>query len=205
MRLSTGLVLAAMVASGAHASIISGTFGFVPTFGGASFTGGSLGSAASVTVTAAETINTLPALYLARPNDFIAAGLALGDIATIAAADVSLGVTNLNAGRFPLVLPGYLAFSPASRFGFDVTGISWTSSAATNLSFVATGNLIDHLGVFSLTAADISGSFTTTGAGSVNASFTLTTEDATPEVGSVLMLLSALLVFGWLRGARKAG
>jgi hypothetical protein len=197
------LTIVLALAGFAHASLLNGTFGFVPTLG-ASFTGSSLGGASSVTVTALESINTLPLLYLGHPNDFLGAGLAIGDTATIAAADVSLAVAHLNAGSFPLALPGYLGWAPATRFTFDVASISWSSSAATNLSFIATGTLIDHTGFFSATPADISGSFTTTGAGSaVNASFTLATEDV-PERASILLVLTGLLVLMCARRMRAA-
>src|SRR5215471_12287938 len=97
------VLLGIFLAGSAYASLISGTFGFVPIFG-ASFAGGTLGGASSVTVTAAESINTLPALYLGRPNDFIGAGLAIGDLANIAAGDVTLGVAHLNGGSFAFPL-----------------------------------------------------------------------------------------------------
>lgn len=170
------LIPIALCASAAYGSTINGTFGWVPPANSVSFAGSVLGSATSVTIPAVEMINALPPLYLGQPNDF-AGLLTLG-------ANLSVIPTNpvahIGDGFFPDLEPAYAEFL-GTRFEFDLASIEWSSSRPTNLSLLADGSLIDHLGLFDPTAVQISGSFTTTGSGAINGSFTLTTTPvATP-------------------------
>jgi hypothetical protein len=167
-----------------------------------------------VTIPALESVNTVPPTYLGNPNDFFAGASAInvGDSVTISA--LTLNPTNINGGLTTLVLPNYLiassGSSPANRYEFSMSSIRWSSSAATDLSFVAFGTFHDTAGVFSDNAASISGSFTTTGTGSVNASFTFDTPPApnliTPEPATATLCFIGMVGIGGylIRRHRKA-
>lgn len=197
------LALALAAGSLATGGTINGTLGWVP-LGISDFQGPALGSATAVTVSATESVNALPATFNGAPNDFLAT-VALGNLVLIPPAFLTLTVDNINGASYPYVLPGYSSWGQNGffRFSFSVSRVEWSSSASTNLSLIADGILIDRRHIFEPTPGLVSASFTTTGEGDVDTSFTFSSEQVpVSDVSPGLSTLAGVLLICWLRAGR---
>jgi hypothetical protein len=184
-----------MLGQAANAAFVNGTLGFVP-FGSITYTGATLGSATSITIPALEIVNGEPAVYDGNPNTFIT-----GPGAVDIGSAVALSTTTLT---FPQgAISGYLQFSydlldpgttPQGRYVFSLATLSESSSGPNNLSFQAYGTLTDLAGYYSPTPAQFSGSFTSIGSGTVNASFSLNSPVTAPEPGTYAAGIGGLAI-----------
>lgn len=201
------LALVLAVTGVAAAGPINGTLGWIPMGNGVSFSGPTLGSATSVTIAGTEVVDTVPLTFNGAPNDY-APFLAVGDLVLVPVMFHTLTVTNINGGLQPDALPDYASWGHNNTFRFtlDILKVAWSSSAANPnaLALMAQGTLVDHKGVFENTPGLLSAAFTTTGAGAVNVSFTVSSEQATvSELSSGLSTLVGVALIGWLSAGRR--
>ena len=179
-----GLVLAVgsslMMAQVASAGMMNGTLGFVPVGSPAvTFTGADLGHATSITIQSLEIVNTVPTLFNGIANDFSTFAPVFSHVTV---SPLSLTLPN------PGIIPGYVMFG---GFTFDLTGLVISHATANSLHFTGIGIMTGN--GFDATAAQLSASFTSTGVGAANGSFTLSAPPTSvPETGTILVSLAPL-------------
>lgn len=199
------LVAGLALANRADAAPINGTLGYVPIGETTIDAGTTVGTTNTLTVPGTLIINSLPALYLGSPNDFVGL-VSLGDAVTQSplSLDVSAGPGGDIAG---VPFNNFVVFGPGGRFEFDLTSGTLSSTGALNLGYYGTGMIHDTLGIFDDQIASLSFAATQDGIGSaVNISFTLSTPPAprgVPEPGTVAMALTAFAGLGLVRVLRK--
>ena len=180
---------------------LSGTFGFTP-IGTVTYSGSTLGQAASVTLPVLDIVNTVPPTYQGAANDFYSGA---GSIPLLSHVIIDPSTLNLPSIFGSFVSVNYLNFltisdgtSPANRYDFSLLGLMKTSNGASDLEVYGQGILHDTQGVFADTAGILSIAFTQTGqSGAVNASFSVATS-AVPEPGTfaVGVFAAALVILG---------
>jgi hypothetical protein len=188
--IAVGLAASAVAS---QAAFINGTLGISP-IGTVTYTGADLGDATSVTVSSLEIVNTTPTTYNSINNDFAVGSYSVSTYPAFTLVNIS--TTTLTSSLSGI--SSFLTFNSTSGDTYKFNLSSWTtsSSGANNLSFEGTGTLYDSQGHFLSTTTKISASFTTTGDGAVNGSFTLSTVPV-PEPATFIAGLGALCLFGF--------
>lgn len=204
--LGTGLLSRA----GAAVVDLNGTFGFTPV-GEITYTGPSLAQAGSIVLPSLELVNTVPANYGGRVNDFAAgpSSIALGSSINLNNGNGTLTLPSVQGVFTSVNFPDFLRISsgttPANRYDFDLLELMTTSNGFSTLNVSGLGVLHDSLGIFADTPGIISIAFTQTGlGGAVNASFSVAS--AVPEPGTFaagLCALGSVVFYGLARNRRS--
>lgn len=192
--------LAASVVASQAAVDLNGTLGFAPFGVEVTYTGASLGAATSVTVSSLEVVNTTPLLYNLAPNHFNSGS---SDGVTLF-TPVALSTTTWTLSSLAPAA-GFLTFVSSislDTYVFDLTTLTTSSTGANNLILQGTGYLSDSMLNYNTTPALFSASFNTTGSGTVNGSFTLSTVPV-PEPSTYIAGLGALCLFGFTAMPRR--
>ena len=199
-RLFLATAFTVAMAGWAHASpvIPYGTMGYVPN-GVKSFAGTTLDTATSVTIPATETINNSPATYLGQPNIFV--GLANS---AVTVNPLTLSVSNINGPVVTYNIANYLTWGSSGNYEFSLDHGNWTSTGASNLSFVGFGTFHDTSATYADSSAYISLSFTQASPNSaVNFSGTFAVPPPpVPEPSTIFALCSGAVALG-LYGLRR--